>query len=68
MNWEKLLAENFANAVPKGYETTRQIAERWNCRIETANQRLNRLFEKGLVDRLLFHVLPDFEQHAMQIS
>ena len=51
MNWEILLAENFANAVPKGYETTRQIAERWNCRTDTAEQRLNRLFEKGLVDK-----------------
>jgi predicted transcriptional regulator len=51
MNWEKLLAENFANEVPKGYETTRQIAERWNCRADTAAQRLNRLLEKGLVDK-----------------
>jgi predicted transcriptional regulator len=51
MNWEKLLAENFANAVPEGYETTRQIAKRWNCRVDSAASRLNKLFEKGLVDK-----------------
>ena len=51
MNWEKILTDNFASDVPKGYETTRQIAERWGCRHDTAAQRLNTLFEKGLVNK-----------------
>ena len=49
-NWEAILAGNLLRNIPKGYDSTSEVAEKWGISHEAAFRRLRRLKEKGLVD------------------